>query len=172
MADESGVEKVVIRNSDGEVTDVATMKDGVLEGETLVYSGGKVMARLQFSGGKQNGPAVFYDDAGQVLIKALYQNGKLHGDSLYFGPAGNLVRKSAFVVGQLEGYTVDYYPSGRPREVTSYKNNVRDGEAVQLTEDGKVTDRQHYREGRPYQPSKTQEKPAAKRLPSSQERRA
>jgi antitoxin component YwqK of YwqJK toxin-antitoxin module len=169
MTDEKGIEKVVVRNLDGEITDVATLKDGVLDGETLVYSAGRVSARLQFRDGKQNGPATFYDDAGQILIKALYKDGKLHGDSLYFGPDGNLVRKSAFENGFLHGYTIDYYPSGKPREVASFKNNVRDGELVRLTEKGKITERLHYREGRVHQPPKAAGNPAARKPGAGQE---
>ncbi len=150
MANRENIETVTIRNSDNEVTEVATLKDGVLDGETIVYSAGRISARLQFRGGKQNGPALFYDDAGGILVKALYQDGKLHGDSLYFdATAGALMRKAAYERGVLHGYTVDFYPSGKPREVTPYRNNVREGEQVRLTEEGKVIERFYFRQGRP-----------------------
>jgi uncharacterized protein len=149
MADQNGVEIVTIRDSDGEITDVATLKNGVLEGEALIYSAGRVVARMQFRQGKLNGPAVYYDDTGQVQIQSSYKDGKLHGDSLYFGPDGVLMRKSAFEAGLLHGYTVDYYPSGKAREVTTFQKNIREGEWLRLAEDGKVQERLHYRQGKP-----------------------
>jgi antitoxin component YwqK of YwqJK toxin-antitoxin module len=165
MADETGIEKVTIRDSDGEITDVATLRNGVLEGETLVYSIGRLAARMQFHEGKLNGPAIYYDDAGQVQIKAQYRDGKLHGDSLYFGANGELTRKSAFERGLLHGYTVDYYLSGKPREVTSYKNNIKEGEWLRLNEDGKVLERLYYHLGKPQAPESAHGKPAAKTAP-------
>jgi antitoxin component YwqK of YwqJK toxin-antitoxin module len=171
MANQENIETVTIRNSDGEITDVATLKDGVLDGETLVYSAGRISARLQFRGGKQNGTALFYDDAGQVLVQAHYLEGKLHGESLYFdAAAGKVMRKSVYQSGVLHGYTVDFYPSGKPREVTPYQNSIREGEQVRLTEEGKVTERLYFRQGRPCARPHAAPKPAVAR--QSRERRA
>lgn len=150
MAEQDRVERVAIRNSDGDVTEVATLRNGVLDGETLVYAAGRVAAILQFSDGKQSGPAVFYDDAGQILVRALYRDGKLHGDSLYFDAASGVVmRKAAYERGVLHGYTVDFYPSGKPREVALYQNNLKEGEHVRLSEAGKITARTYFRQGKP-----------------------
>jgi antitoxin component YwqK of YwqJK toxin-antitoxin module len=123
------------------------MKDGVLEGETVLYTSGRLRARLQFRNGKQNGEAVFFDDAGDIMTKSLYENGKLTGDSFYYGE-GKLVRKSAYKSGELNGYTVDYYPNGKPREVSTYKDNLLDGDLVRLDEAGKITERLHYSKGK------------------------
>jgi len=166
MAEEAAAEKLIIRDPDGVVTEEATRKNGVLDGETVLYSAGRVAARLQFREGKQNGEAVFFDDAGQVQTRVNYLDGKRHGDSFYFRPDGRLARKSAFEAGQLQGYTVDYYPSGKPREVSTYKNNVLDGELIRLTEDGKVTERLHYKAGRQVAgPPPAARKPAPKPAP-------
>jgi len=148
MAETGVPEKIVTRDGDGNVTGEATMLNGVLEGETLVYSAGRIAARLQFHAGKQQGEAVFYDPAGHVQSKAQYVDGNRHGEALYYGPAGNLVRKAGYERGLLHGYVIDYYPSGKPREVSTYKEDVLDGELIRLSEDGKITERLYYEKGR------------------------
>jgi antitoxin component YwqK of YwqJK toxin-antitoxin module len=149
MAGDATPEKLTLRDAEGAVTEEATMKNGVLDGETLIYSAGRLRARLQFRHGKQNGEALFYNDAGRVSTKANYLNDKLHGESQYFNPSGGLVRKAAYREGQLHGHTIDYYPTGKPREVSTYQANVLHGELVRLAVDGKIVERLYYERGRP-----------------------
>jgi antitoxin component YwqK of YwqJK toxin-antitoxin module len=149
MAVDAAPEKLTLRDAEGMVTEEATMKNGVLDGETLLYSAGKLSARLQFREGKQNGEALFYDDAGRVSTKAHYLNDKLHGESQYFNPAGVLVRKASYREGLLHGHTIDYYPTGKPREVSTYQANVLHGELIRLGVDGKIVERLYYNRGRP-----------------------
>jgi uncharacterized protein len=148
MPEIAGAEKIVIRDAEGAVTEEAMMKDGVLEGETVLYASGRLRARLQFEQGLQGGESLFYDDAGEVTTRAAYRKGKLNGDSFYYGADGKLVRKSAYQNGVLSGYTVDYYPSGKPRQVATYRDNLLDGDMVRLDEGGKVLERLHYKKGR------------------------
>lgn len=141
-------EKIVIRDAEGNVTEEAAMQNGVLNGETVLYTAGRVRARLQFREGKQQGEAVFFDPAGQVQTKAQYLDGKLHGESLHFSPTGQLMRKATYAAGLLHGFAIDYHPSGKPREISSYKEDVLDGELARITEDGKVVERLYYENGR------------------------
>jgi antitoxin component YwqK of YwqJK toxin-antitoxin module len=148
MADVASPEKITIRDEEGVVTEEVTMRDGVLDGETLLYSAGRLRARLQFRGGKKNGEALFYDDAGRVSTKAQYLDGKLHGESLHYNPSGILMRKASYRKDMLHGHAIDYYPSGKPREVSTHKDNVLDGEMIRLGKDGKITERLYYQGGR------------------------
>ena len=149
MAEAAQPEKLTIRDADGAVTEEVTMKNGVLDGDTVLYAAGHIRARLQYREGKQNGEALFYDDAGRVQTKAQYRNGKRHGESLHYSEGGTLVRRANYQNDMLHGYTIDYYPSGKPREVSTYKENVLDGEMIRLGEDGKITERLYYEHGRP-----------------------
>ena len=148
MADSGTPEKMTIRNADGVVTEEAAMKDGVLEGETVIYAAGRVRARLHFHNGKQQGEAIFYDPAGHVQTRTQYLDGKQQGEAQHFSPSGVLMRKAAYDRGLLHGHAIDYYPSGKPREVSTYKEDVLDGEAIRLDEDGKVVERLYYEKGR------------------------
>lgn len=148
MGDAAAPEKITIRDADGAVTEEATMLNGVLEGETLVYAEGHLRARLQYRSGKQQGEALYYDPAGHVQSRAGYVDGKRQGEALFFGPNGQLLRKANYDRGLLHGHAIDYYPSGKPRQVSTYKEDVLEGEAIRLAEDGKITERLYYERGR------------------------
>jgi antitoxin component YwqK of YwqJK toxin-antitoxin module len=166
MADTGAPEKLLIRDADGVVTEEASMKNGVLEGETVLYAAGHVRARLQFHDGKQQGEAIFYDAAGYVQTKAQYADGKRHGEALHYSPTGALMRKATYERGLLQGYAIDYYPSGKPREVSTYKEDVLDGEMIRLSEDGKITERLYYERGRPRPKPHAAPKVASAKLPA------
>src|SRR5579872_1178236 len=104
MAEPANPQKITIRDEEGTVTEEVTMKDGVLDGESLLFAAGRLRARLQFRDGKKNGEALFYDDAGRVQTKAQYLDGKLHGDSLHYNAAGTLMRRAAYQKDVLHGY--------------------------------------------------------------------
>src|ERR1700761_974165 len=110
MPEPASHEKILIRNEDGVVTEEATMRNGVLDGETTLYRSGRVFARLQFQDGKQQGEATYFDEIGQVVMKTPYQNGKLHGESTYFDHTGKIVRKENHEAGELQGRKTDFYP--------------------------------------------------------------
>jgi len=148
MGDTGVPQKITIRDADGVVSEEACMKDGLLEGETVLYAAGRIRARLQFHNGKQEGESVFYDPAGHVQTKAHYVEGKRHGESQHFSQNGMLLRKATYERGLLQGYAIDYYPSGKPREVSTYKEDVLDGEVIRLGEDGKIKERVYYERGR------------------------
>jgi uncharacterized protein len=148
MTEAASPQKVTIRDAEGVVTEEVMMKDGLLDGEALLYAAGRLRARLQFRRGEKNGEALYYDDAGRMQTKAQYLDGKLHGDSLYYSQGGALMRKASYQKDMLHGYTIDYYPSGKTREVSTYKDNLLDGEVIRLNEDGKITERLYYQRGR------------------------
>ena len=152
MAEERAIEKHVVRDAEGTVTEEASMLGGVLQGETVLYSRGRVSARLQFHEGRQSGESVFFDDAGRVVTKASYLDGKRHGDVLHYDIWGRVVRKSIYRDGLLHGLTIDYYPSGKAREVANYQDNLLEGETLRLEEDGKVRERLHFHKGREQRP--------------------
>lgn len=145
---EQPVEVIAVRDADGLLTTEATRRGGVLEGETVLYSSGRVKGRLRFQGGKQNGEAVFYDDAGEISVRANYKDGKLDGESQYFNAQGKLVRKARYEKGELHGRVVDYYLSGKPREIGHYALNVLDGELLRFGEDGTLTERLCFQQGK------------------------
>src|ERR1700743_17163 len=90
-------EKVLIKNSDGGVSEEDTMHTAVVrrcrEGRTLWCARVPWGPPPQFKSGKQEGEAVFFDDIGQVMMKTPYKAGKLHGESTIFDPSGKIVLK-------------------------------------------------------------------------------
>jgi antitoxin component YwqK of YwqJK toxin-antitoxin module len=142
-------EKVVIHDEAGKVTHETNMLGGALHGETVLYSHDRIVARLQFQNGKQEGESTYYDDAGLMTMKGAYHDGHQHGETTYFDPNGKIVRKAQYEGGQLHGRLTDYYPaSGKAREVSHYKLGLLDGEFLRFAPDGKLEERLCYRKGR------------------------
>jgi antitoxin component YwqK of YwqJK toxin-antitoxin module len=142
-------EKVVIRNSDGVITEEANMVGGLLHGETVVYSHGRAVARLQFRNGKQEGEAVFFNEIGQVTMKLSYRNGKQSGESTYFDQNGKVLRKEHYEGGELHGRKTDFYPSGKAREVYHYEKGLLHGDHLRFSLDGKIEERNCFVKGKP-----------------------
>jgi antitoxin component YwqK of YwqJK toxin-antitoxin module len=140
--------RIVVRDDEGEVVQEASMENGLLEGETVLYIHGRVRARLQFRQGKQDGESVFYDQLGGMTLKALYREGRLHGDSVYFDAAGRVTRKAMYQRDRLHGRTADYYPSGKPREIAQYQDNLLHGEVRKYSESGTLTERRCFQAGK------------------------
>ena len=141
-------EKVIVKNSDGVVTEEATMLGGLLDGETILYSSGRVVGRLHFKQGKQEGESVFYDDAGRVTMKSLYHDGKLNGEGTFFDENGKIIRKENYKDGQLHGRRSDFYPTGKAREVAHYQQGLPHGELIRLAPDGQIQEIVCYVKGR------------------------
>jgi len=141
-------EKFLVRDSLGQVTEEATMVGGVLEGETIIYTAGRIMGRIQFQHGKREGEAIYYDNGGQVSVRSMYRDDLLHGESTYFDYEGRIVRKALYDRGELDGRATDFYPSGKAREVAHYTRGVLDGELLRFAMDGKLMERICYRRGK------------------------
>jgi antitoxin component YwqK of YwqJK toxin-antitoxin module len=143
-------EKVVLKDAEGNVTEEVFLKDGALEGEAVLYSAGRVRARIPYRGGKQQGTAAYYDETGQVSMKMNYATGQLDGESLFFDHEGKLVRRAFYVKDQLQGRTIDYHPSGKVRTVWHYRAGILHGEVWEYGDDGKLQNRRCFHEGKPY----------------------
>jgi MORN repeat variant len=131
----------VLRDGSGRVVSVSALVQGVLHGETVLYSNGKVAARIPFVAGKQHGVAAYFDRSGEITMRAAYLHGRLEGESLYYGPGGKLARKAMYSGGMLHGRTVDYYPDGSPREIAHYAADVQEGDMFRFNEQGGITER-------------------------------
>jgi antitoxin component YwqK of YwqJK toxin-antitoxin module len=150
MSEEQGPDgKVTIRDEDGNITEEAFMRDGVLDGEVLLYSRGRLAVRSRYVSGKQHGEVLHYDAIGQVTAKGNYENGKQHGEWQFFNPQGNIVRKAGYANGELHGWTADYYLNGRPREISAYREGLLDGEVLRYSDEGKLLERLCFEAGKP-----------------------
>jgi antitoxin component YwqK of YwqJK toxin-antitoxin module len=164
MSEELGLgEKIVLRDEDGNITEEAFLKGGVLEGEVLLYSRGRLAVRSQYVGGKQHGDTLHYDTTGQVSVKGNYQNGKQHGEWQYFNATGNIVRKASFENGELHGWVADYHLNGRPREISAYRAGLLDGEVLRYSDEGKLLERVCFEVGKPKPCPKTSAAGSAQR---------
>lgn len=148
MRDEPKIEKILIRDADGKVTEEACMLNGLLDGETVLYESGRVRARLQFKNGKQEGEAVFFGDAGELYMKNPYRDGKLHGEATFFDATGKVIRKATYENGELHGRQTDFYPTGKAREVSHFKQQLLHGDFLRFAPDGKLEERVCYKNGK------------------------
>jgi antitoxin component YwqK of YwqJK toxin-antitoxin module len=142
-------DKLVFKDDKGVVLQEVSMRDGLLEGETTVYTHGRVTARLMFHEGQQHGESVFMDEAGRVMVRAKYAKGLLDGESQYYNQEAQLVRKCVYREGKLEGWTIDYYPGGKVREISHYRDGLLDGRVIRYDANGNETERTCYGAGRP-----------------------
>lgn len=146
--DQSTSNLTIRRDSHGRVTSESALVDGLLDGETVLYSNGKVSARIPYRRGKQQGEALYFGKTGEVLVRSRYEEGLLEGESKYFDQEGRLLRKSMYRRGMLHGRTVEYYPDGAPREISQYAEDLLDGDVFRFNERGEMVERVCYAAGR------------------------
>jgi uncharacterized protein len=98
-----------------------TLKDGVVDGECWIYSGGRLV-----------GEGVMVGQTHDPIIngswKAYYKNGRLDSEGI-------------FIMGKKNGAFKEYYNNGSLKATGEYVNDLRNGTWVFYDKDGKTVDR-------------------------------
>jgi antitoxin component YwqK of YwqJK toxin-antitoxin module len=123
----------------------------------------------------------FYDESGLLLSREKYNKGKKDGKSIVYLPdgypaeeksytmdvqdgpfkeyfSGHSVKASGtYVNGQLEGRAIYYYPNGVEVASGYYKKGMKNGPWIYRNEDGKIKEKELYKEGKPASKKETDE---------------
>ncbi|MGK5594153.1 MAG: 6-hydroxymethylpterin diphosphokinase MptE-like protein [Parachlamydiaceae bacterium] len=123
---------------------------GLLEGPSLLYSsGGKILAKSHYEGGKKNGVSLFYYEDGQVASKQHLKEGAMDGIQEYYYPTGNLKSSISYDKGQLDGDILLYYPSKQLKRHLQFKEGKRHGKDLIYNEFGMLKIEAEYQNGKP-----------------------
>lgn len=111
-------------NASGNKTGSGTMKDGLLEGERILYfDNGQKFTVRQYSKGFEDG-----------LAQEFYENGKLK-------------QEGHFKAGREIGKWTVYYETGEKHGVFTFENGVQNGEYLEYDKKGNLTLKLFYRNG-------------------------
>jgi len=132
---------------------------------------GKLMAQGKYIKEEKDSIWIFYDDAGALLSKDNYNGGKKEGKCLVFLPDGTLAEEKIFkngiedgpfkqyfdgklvkgegkyVNGKMEGKTSYYYPNGIAAATGIFKNGHKNGVWIYKEKEGKVKDKELFKNG-------------------------
>ncbi|GHT97183.1 hypothetical protein FACS1894126_0740 [Alphaproteobacteria bacterium] len=158
------------RNESGSLISSVTVKNGVPDGETLLYDDqGQLTHRLLYENGVLSGPAEFFL-LGKPLMNTNFKNGLQEGEVTFFSNGikagvahfqggrfegdftsidafGNITRVAKYAAGQQNGECTIYYPDGTVMEQSSYKNNVLDGDLVRYFPNGNIMETSSFENG-------------------------
>ena len=153
------VEKII--DDAGKLLKTITMKNGVPDGETIIYdANNQITNKLFYVAGSLEGPAEFYMNSQPLMLATfknnlleggvtLFSNGKKIGETMFvkglfdgkftsFNEVGKITRIATYVAGQQNGECVVFYPDGAIMEKSTYKNNALDGEKFMYYPDGET----------------------------------
>lgn len=119
---------------DGKILEVASFKDGKLNGErTLYYPSGKIMQKENYVDNKYEGKLTAYFEDGSLQQEAFYKDNMMSGVwKNYFKDAKNVLKEEITLKeNKIDGIYKEYYPNGKL---------YAEGNKIQLSEDLDVFD--------------------------------
>lgn len=110
---------------------------------------GGLLSREKYSMGKKNGPSTVYYRDGNVSEERNYKMDVQDGPfKQYFDENKAIKGQGLYVNGDLEGRTAYYYPNGVEVAAGYYKKGRKDGVWIYREENGKVKEKELFRNGR------------------------
>lgn len=138
----------------------------------LFHLSGKRMAEGRYTGKElKDSVWTYYDEAGVLISREKYVNGKKEGASFVYFPDGTISEErnykndlqdgpfkqyfdakrlraqGVFVKGNLEGKVSYYFPNGVEAAAGYYVNGQKNGPWIYKSQDGKITDKELYKNG-------------------------
>jgi len=107
-----------------------------------------LISRETFLNGKKHGKETIYLPDGVVSEERNYKEGIQHGPFKQYYDAKNVKGEGNYVNGQLEGKNAYYYPNGVAAAVGYYKNGQKTGPWIYKEKDGKIKEKELYKEGK------------------------
>jgi uncharacterized protein len=134
--------------------ELQTYRDGILHGVSRIWDRNSHLIRvMNFTMGKPDG--AFQEWYGNRILKVdgHYKNGNFDGIWLYYDLNENVTGEGIFAEGS--GVQKAYWENGNIRNITHYKNNVKEGEEVFYDQNGKILKTISYHNGLPSSVSET-----------------
>lgn len=146
------------------------VKDGKFAYATLYHLNGKKMAQGKYIGETKDSTWIYFDENGNLLSQETFVAGKKHGKTYVYFPDGviseehtfkngiqegpfkqffakNLVRgEGNYVNGEMDGKNAYYYPNGVTAAVGYYKNGYKKGPWIYKESNGKIKEKELYKE--------------------------
>lgn len=145
--DETGVSKVVVKDTGGAIVEEGVLKSGKREGNwTEYHPGGFVKSITSYVNDVKEGLYIEITLNGQLSKRYTYHNDLKNGDykEYYY----STVKEERFYQDdKLEGTVKIYYDNGKLMEEGNYKNNIRDGISKWYDQEGHVTIEYEYADG-------------------------
>lgn len=157
-------------------------QDGKFAYAKLFHPTGKIMARGKYTGESiKDSVWLFYDEMGVLMSKEKYVNGKKEGKAFVYYANGKIAEEknykmdlqhgavkqyydgtkvkseATFVNGLQEGKSVFYYPNGVAAASGFFKNGFKNGAWIYKEQDGKISEKELYENGKLADKKKTDE---------------
>lgn len=130
------------------LTEKLTYKAGKLDGPAEFYQNGTPTLQTNFSEGKQDGEAIFYDEAGLIHARVQFAQGLKNGSMISYDQFGRIQRIMHYVQDLLEGPMANYYPNGSLIDAGNYVQGKKQGEFISYYENGIIRQILVFDEGR------------------------
>lgn len=151
---------VHLYDDDGRVRQQSAYVRGLMDGKTMLYANGLLLAEIDYVQAKRHGCFQSYGDTGKLSSRVAYAKDKPHGAAEYYYPGGQLARRAHHVDGLLDGEVHDYdeaglllstttyargrrqgaltlfHPNGKAKEITMYQDDQKDGAPRRHDENG------------------------------------
>lgn len=127
----------------------ATYKDGLLDGELILYSkDGIKTASTFFRQGYREGLSTLYSTDGRVLMTAEYRQNKKNGLACEYHVNGNIKRQTPFVDDVENGEEKVFFEDGKLAGVHPFSNGVLHGTSKEWDKTGKLIFEAEYQQGK------------------------
>jgi antitoxin component YwqK of YwqJK toxin-antitoxin module len=139
---------VHLYDEDGGVRQQSSYVRGLMDGRTMMYADGRLLAEIDYVQGRRHGWFQSYGDTGKLSSRVAYVNDKPHGAAEYFYPGGQLARRAHHVDGLLDGEVHDYDEAGLLLSTTTYARGRRQGALTLFYPNGKAREITMYEDDR------------------------
>jgi len=130
------------------------MKDSVW---TYYDETGILISRETYNKGKKNGKSYVYLPDGSLSEEKSFKDDAQHGTFKQYFDGKVIKGEGNYVNGNLEGRAAYYYPNGVEVAAGYYKNGAKTGVWVYKEEDGKVKEKELYKNGKQASQKETEE---------------
>lgn len=138
--------RYLIFHPDGQKKEEQNFWNGVQVGSNKIWdSHGILIKTANYSNGNLNGRFTEFWPNGSVMTEGEFNNGLYHGYWLYYDYTGSIAGYAKFQMGT--GFQKAVYPDGSVRQITPFSNNLKDGEELLFSPDGKIRKINRYIKG-------------------------
>lgn len=128
--------KSVIYNEKDEILQQANFKEGLLDGEMIIYEENKMKMKMNFKNNLQHGETYFYNKEENVLGVETYANGLKEGKCEWKDLKGNLLFTENYHCNKLNGEKLEYYENGKVKKRSIFSDGELTGKAEEFYKNG------------------------------------
>lgn len=125
-------------------------ENDVLNGDMTIYdSNQKMVAKVPYIDGKENGVGYGFYPSGKVMFKSVYKDGYQEGLEQSFFESGDLSSEVNYKKGRITGNMTRYWKkTGAVLALIPYKNGLENGLAQRFSKDGQIVEEIPYVNGK------------------------